>query len=377
MPTERTDHITAVSALYTRTRGRPRGNRRRRLGGRLLRDPNALHDEHFDSRVGWHSVAVTSSGDRLPDSPGELCPFLKFEQRGPRFDRLWHGGAEGAIEVLPLPAGLREMLQQRAEGTDWRELVDELSAVKKRVEAPELTVSGRRLLPQQSRGLQRWRENGRRGILAHATGAGKTVTGICAVGQHDGPTLVVAPTEPIANQWPDQIRQELGPAGRRVHLCGAGEVAWKTKLRTWMTDPRTNRIAVAVAVAPSAASTRFLAQLANLDNLLFVGAASTTCAWWIVWNTRDAPTSDHSGSPDIGSSFQKVSATARNIEQTPRRTGASLSGGVTHLGNERSCPFRRIPSTPLTTYLVIRNSRRPGPLFVTMSRTLARGGKRP
>ncbi|MCW2599494.1 MAG: DEAD-like helicase superfamily protein [Frankiales bacterium] len=185
-----------------------------------------------------------------------------------RFDHLWAGQAHG-IEVLSLPAGLQVVLQQATEGTDWREIVDELAAVKDRVATTQVTPTGRPLRKQQVTGIAAWEANGKRGILAHATGSGKTVTGITVIGQHVGPTIVIAPTELVATQWFAQLREELGPAGRRVHLCGAGNVDWKDKLSTWVTDTRTQR--VIVAVAPTAASERFLSQVRTASELLVVG----------------------------------------------------------------------------------------------------------
>lgn len=183
-----------------------------------------------------------------------------------RFDRLWAGEAKG-VEILDLPSGLRDVLRERVGDHDWREVVNEMLAVEERV-GPRIGPGGRTLLPQQESGLAAWEENGRRGILAHATGSGKTITGICAIGAHTGPTVVVAPTKLVARQWFDQLRTDLSGPGRRVHLCGAGGVDWKTRLRTWATDPGMAR--VAVAVAPTAAAERFLTQLRGVQNLLLV-----------------------------------------------------------------------------------------------------------
>jgi superfamily II DNA or RNA helicase len=185
-----------------------------------------------------------------------------------RFDRLWKGQASG-IEILKLPEGMHAVLRQASSGKDWQEVLDELAAVDERVSAVRTAPGGRPLRKQQIAGLAKWEANGRRGILAHATGSGKTVTGITVIGEHAGPTIVVAPTELVAEQWFKQLRADLGPSGRRVHMCGAGHTDWRDRLRTWMTDAGTHRIAV--AVAPTAASERFQSQVRGLNELLFVG----------------------------------------------------------------------------------------------------------
>lgn len=182
-----------------------------------------------------------------------------------RFERLWSGQANG-VDVLDLPSELKAVLSERVGGHDWREIVDEMLAVDERVGRRK--VGGRPLLDQQIRGLAAWEGNGRRGILAHATGSGKTVTGVAAIESHSGPTIVIAPTELVARQWLDQLRRFLPAANRRVHLCGAGVVDWKSRLSTWVTDPSFARIVV--AVAPTAASSRFVTQVGGARDLLLV-----------------------------------------------------------------------------------------------------------
>ena len=185
-----------------------------------------------------------------------------------RFDKLWNGDARGVM-ILTLPDGLRATLREATHGERWQDVVDELAAVQQHTAAPRRTASGQDLRRQQIEGLAEWERLGKRGILAHATGSGKTVTGIVAIGDHIGPTLVVAPTELVARQWYDQVSTELGAGGRRVHLCGAGNTDWRDRLRTWVTDDRSAR--VVVAVAPTAASDPFVAQLRLARDLLLVG----------------------------------------------------------------------------------------------------------
>lgn len=115
----------------------------------------------------------------------------RVAQARQRFERLWSGQAPG-VEVLALPAGLKAVLREAAGGRHWHELVDELAAVQERVAESRRAPDGRSLRPQQIEGLERWEAAGRRGILAHATGSGKTVTGITAIAEHAGPCLVVA-----------------------------------------------------------------------------------------------------------------------------------------------------------------------------------------
>lgn len=183
-----------------------------------------------------------------------------------RFERLWTHQADG-VEILELPDGLDDALRQRVGDRDWQELVDEMTAVRNHTQR-RTTPTGLELRRQQVAGLENWEAHGKRGILAHATGSGKTVTGIYAIAEHRGPTIVVVPTEIVARQWVGQIRAFLAGTSRNVHICGAGENDWKQRLHLWLTDPESYRIVV--ALAPTASSDRFLSQARGVQNTLLV-----------------------------------------------------------------------------------------------------------
>jgi superfamily II DNA or RNA helicase len=80
---------------------------------------------------------------------------------------------------------------------------------------------------------------------------------------------VVAPTELVASQWDEQLRREFAGSGRRVHLAGAGETDWKERLVDWVSQPRSER--VIVAVAPTASQDLFINQMRRARGLLLVG----------------------------------------------------------------------------------------------------------
>ncbi|MGW0576554.1 DEAD/DEAH box helicase family protein [Streptomyces sp. NPDC002920] len=189
---------------------------------------------------------------------------IRVQRSTERFEKLWAGKSDG-VEVLALPAPFRHWLETQAEGVHWRELAAEITVGGE----PDLVIptapDGRPLREQQIAGLYEWERHGKRGILAHATGSGKTVTGITAIVGHEGPALVVAPSRLVARQWKKQIED----TGRRVHLCGDGESAWKTRLHNWLTQPASER--VVVALAATAAQRPFVNQASRAKDLLLVG----------------------------------------------------------------------------------------------------------
>ncbi len=189
-----------------------------------------------------------------------------------RFERLWSGDEPG-VTVSEVPDDLVDRLREAADGVDWREAVAEINdadlvaAARGGSDPPQ----GRALRDHQLTALERWEENGYRGILEHATGAGKTVTGVTAVGRHlqaGGSAIVVVPSALLLDQWATELEDELGPSGVIVHRCGAGNGAWKEFLRDWLTDQDQQR--VVVAVTNTAASKPFLAQARHATGLLLV-----------------------------------------------------------------------------------------------------------
>lgn len=189
---------------------------------------------------------------------------LRVQRSAERFERLWTGKSDG-VEVLALPAPFRLWLDTQTDGVSWREFVAEITADAEQNLVIRTAPDGRPLRTQQIEGLDEWESHGKRGILAHATGSGKTVTGIAAIAGHEGPALVVVPSRLVARQWKEQLED----AGRRVHLCGDGETFWKTRLRNWLGQPASER--VVVALAPTAAQQPFVNQASRAKGLLLVG----------------------------------------------------------------------------------------------------------
>lgn len=115
----------------------------------------------------------------------------------------------------------QELLHALLEETSALESVEKDGAMAK-LHQPVLMVS---LWDNQQAGLDRWRQNGREGILEMATATGKTVVGIAAIcelcgvmpddSEHEPRTknaeiLVVAHSNAILKQWEREIQDKLG-----------------------------------------------------------------------------------------------------------------------------------------------------------------------
>ena len=69
-----------------------------------------------------------------------------------------------------------------------------------------------KLRPHQLRGLERWKSNGCKGILEHATGSGKTITAITAIKEHveQGlPAIILVPGRELLKQWHKEIDKHI------------------------------------------------------------------------------------------------------------------------------------------------------------------------
>ena len=62
----------------------------------------------------------------------------------------------------------------------------------------------------QSTALEKWKRNGRRGILEHATGSGKTISSLWATSfqlERKGDVVVLVPSRPLLRQWHEKLER--------------------------------------------------------------------------------------------------------------------------------------------------------------------------
>jgi len=105
-------------------------------------------------------------------------------------------------------------------GFDFRDDVLDL------ISCPELQSSVV-LMDYQNQALDAWIANGNRDIIVLPTGSGKTLVGIKAISLLNTPTLVVAPTLDLVDQWRSRLKKEFKT---EVGVLGGG--AWDIKALT-------------------------------------------------------------------------------------------------------------------------------------------------
>ena len=121
------------------------------------------------------------------------------------FARLWDNKTHGII-VFPFPDAVKDVLKEKAKGTNWEQLLDEVKIIES-VSAkwkPNKRLGGKIPRPHQVNALEAWVKNGRKGIFEHATGSGKTFTAMCAIRdalEKNETVLVLVPSRDLLAQW--------------------------------------------------------------------------------------------------------------------------------------------------------------------------------
>ncbi len=101
----------------------------------------------------------------------------------------------------------------KTSGMDFKDNVLDL------IPCPELQSSVV-LRDYQQQALEAWEAGGRRGVIVLPTGSGKTFIGIKAISLLNTPTIVIAPTIDLMNQWRARLKEELKVD---VGILGGGE----------------------------------------------------------------------------------------------------------------------------------------------------------
>jgi superfamily II DNA or RNA helicase len=141
----------------------------------------------YDLEIYWNNgkLAVKSYVFLYEKYP-ELKEILKYDKESKLFFTTPHNYSK-ILKIL------------NEKGSEY---VDKLSYL--REPRGKFTVKGE-LRDYQKEALEKWKENGYRGVIALPTGAGKTVVGSAAITLVNVPTLIVAFTREQMMQWRDTI----------------------------------------------------------------------------------------------------------------------------------------------------------------------------
>ncbi|TFD01402.1 DEAD/DEAH box helicase [Cryobacterium sandaracinum] len=224
-----------------------------------------------------------------------------------RFERLWNGQSVG-VTVRALPEEIRAELELVAEHENLGEL---LKKIKRSPVSEPFTLGDISLRDHQKQAITQWIQHSHRGLLAHATGSGKTITGLyaCRLALGEGLTpLILVPSQLLLEQWSTLVRTLLGA---RVVAVGGGRNDWKadSTVRAAIENPDLERPYVIIAINNSAMTEAFRIQVNSSVDKLFVlcdeahrigsPGASNVLDWLDApWRLGLSATPDRSNDPD-------------------------------------------------------------------------------
>ena len=184
------------------------------------------------------------------------------------FEDLWDDRYPG-VRVRPFPQVARAEIEQVAD-PNWEASLSNLLAEAKEEGGGD--PQGRTLRSHQAAGLASWVANDRRGILAFATGSGKTFTAIQAIREalteHSEVVLVVVPDAVLFDQWHAELLETTADLGVRILRAGAGYGRWRGALEAW-TAPGDRRRLV-LATVQTARTADFRERMRGGDHVLIV-----------------------------------------------------------------------------------------------------------
>jgi superfamily II DNA or RNA helicase len=242
----------------------------------------------------WHTdgnhESIEVFRDWLPSERGRV------QAHEEHFQRLWTGDAPG-VETLDFPEAQRQRLvTAAAPGLDDPE-----------IDIPDTVVGKRRrLLPHQANALAAWEANGRKGILEHATGSGKTFTAIEAIKRHiatEQPAIILVPSQLLLEQWKEEVLEEIPDA--TILMAGGGHIKWKDRGRLRShTSPDLGLKRVVLSTMQTASTDTFIKEVFGGSHLLIV-----------------ADEIHQLGSPQNAKSMVIASGASLGLSATPSRYG--------------------------------------------------------
>jgi len=144
-----------------------------------------------------------------------------------KFEKYWNGLAKRAI-VIDIPTAVRDKLIELAP-----ESVDKLHLER------HYRIGGeKRLWPHQAEAIRAWVKKGHKGIMAMATGTGKTLAALAAsnLAPRSMITLILVPTDTILRQW---VEKDIPSFDKSAEIiCCSGDFKWRDLLPSRLAEIR-------------------------------------------------------------------------------------------------------------------------------------------
>ncbi|MDG6899802.1 MAG: DEAD/DEAH box helicase family protein [Nitrososphaerota archaeon] len=152
----------------------------------------------------------------------EASQLPYFQSDVEKMNKYWNGESE-RTRVIEVPKAIEEKLISLAP-----ERLEDIRVIPQRNTSPPRQVQ---LRDYQVEAVKRWSEAGFKGILAMATGTGKTIVALNAVRKHvpvNALVVVTVPTILLAGQWKKEVQRAF--PGAVASECDSNRGGWRDAL---------------------------------------------------------------------------------------------------------------------------------------------------
>jgi len=262
-------------------------------------EPGIFHDKvgifqdiekHAVSFVGSANETLSAWDPRLNHEGFEVfrswagdSDLGRVERHKRYFEDLWAGRHPGVLTMeLPRAAEERLLDYRDPEGIESAasRVLKHLGADQPsghgqggRVKAPPPTF---RVLQEHQRAVvENWEKANCKGIIAHVTGAGKTVSALEIVRrwtEKNRPALIIVPSELLLNQWQTEIPYQIDEAQTNVLAVGgvSGKGMWEAQIGDFTRPTSALGPRIIVATVQSASKSGFISKVHGGNHLLVV-----------------------------------------------------------------------------------------------------------
>lgn len=190
------------------------------------------------------------------------------------FESLWEG-LEPRIEIVDFPELPHDELRTYANPEGIAAAVEHMRTTQGAERRSSRQAPRVSLMKHQMEALANWEDAAHRGIVQHATGAGKTITGLEAIRRWikcGRAALLLVPSDVLVSQWKLEIDTYLTDLNPQLLLVGGtlGHRGWGTDLSDFTRHAPYLGPRIVLATMQSAATSRFMERVIPGQHLMVV-----------------------------------------------------------------------------------------------------------
>jgi len=221
-----------------------------------------------ETAAAWSGLQNHEGIEVFPEWSGDT-DARRAARHADQFDETWHGLRRN-LNVTP-SADAAAVIREHVPAEPLDEII---ASLQHSLTNDELTPDAISLRTYQEEVLESWEKASFRGIVAFATGGGKTRTALEAIRRwmsKGKPTLILVPSELLHQQWAAETESLLGNPAVLLAGAGHGRESWSRRLADYTRDDPSLGQRIVLATYQTASTPRFLELLRAGEHLLVVG----------------------------------------------------------------------------------------------------------